>query len=119
MGREVIPRDTVNSLCCSLRETIDRWRNYSVHGCSDPFWKDGANMNLIRNHAIYYRNQIRESCRGNSLDLPWEAYLPIPPKIPGNWMAELSSERARRISSREEVVSFPVCYQSFVKRHCK
>ena len=38
------------------------WRNYiNENSCNDPFWPDGCNMNLTRNHIISYKN-IAELC---------------------------------------------------------
>lgn len=30
-----------------------RWQEIHKNGCNDPFWSDGVNLNLIRNHMIY------------------------------------------------------------------
>ena len=31
------------------------WEDIKVYGCRDPFWEDGVNMNLERNHCIHDR----------------------------------------------------------------
>jgi len=36
-----------------LNDDIARWNHIKKNGCSDPFWPDGVNMNLTRNHIIY------------------------------------------------------------------
>lgn len=34
-----------------------RWQRGFYNGCADPFWPDGCNLNLMRNHMIYYIDQ--------------------------------------------------------------
>ena len=36
------------------------WENLRVRGGQDPFWPDGVNMNLTRNHVIYAKRCLRE-----------------------------------------------------------
>lgn len=55
---------------------INQWNYILEHGCSDPFWPDGANMNLIRNHIISYKREIAECCEATGTELPFEYYLP-------------------------------------------
>ena len=28
------------------------WEHINENGCNDPFWTDGCNMNLTRNHIL-------------------------------------------------------------------
>lgn len=74
------------------------WNTLKEHGGSDPFWPDGTNMNLVRNHIIYYIRQIQE-LRQDSMQLtmfdtspgsPSESILEdkrIPPMVDNNYMA--------------------------------
>lgn len=43
-----------------LKAEFERWEHLNVHGGSDPFWPDGVNMNLVRNHIIYHKREIEE-----------------------------------------------------------
>lgn len=43
-----------------LQRDIDRWNEINQNGCNDPFWADGANMNLVRNHIIYDLRRLAE-----------------------------------------------------------
>lgn len=79
------------------RTSIDQWRYIAENGCSDPSWPDGVNMNLIRNHLIYYKQKIREVCEENGFDLPIEAFFPDLPYVDANYFALPKSERAKRI----------------------
>jgi len=38
-----------------LRQEYERWDQLFYHGGQDPFWTDGANLNLVRNHIISCR----------------------------------------------------------------
>lgn len=70
-----------------LRER-EYWKSVCENGCSDPFWPDGCNMNLIRNHIIYARNRILELCQQGGITLPEEYYLEVPPEVPDSYMAD-------------------------------
>ena len=67
------------------------WENLKNYGGHDPFWADGANMNLVRNHIIYYKQKIEENCSE-------DAYPPIyfqktPPKVDKDYMARTDEIR--------------------------
>lgn len=69
-----------------------RWNLLSDGGCQDPGWPDGVNMNLVRNHIIYWYGLLDE--RGMvevQLSLfPGEEVArdrrPIPPEVPDRYM---------------------------------
>ena len=93
--------DKVKECCQSIHREIEHWKDINQNGCSDPFWSDGCNMNLTRNHIIYYQRQIHEICTENQLPLPEEYYLSIPPEVDDNYMANLKQkprvERLRQL----------------------
>lgn len=82
------------------------WNALNERGGNDPFWPDGTNMNLARNHIIYYIRQIQE-LRHESVQLtmfdsspgyPSEMLLRdkrIPPLVDNNYMAPGHVLRAR------------------------
>ena len=47
----------------SLQERFDRWDNVYENGCRDPFWTDGVNLNLIRQHIIFYKSELEKSIK--------------------------------------------------------
>ena len=79
-----------------IREDLGRefkhWDFIRQHGCSDPFWPDGCNLNLTRNHIIFHYRELLEvldepvqmSLFESGMDLKKER--PIPPKVPENYM---------------------------------
>ena len=55
MGKYIPPEQmTVEQIRASIDERFRAWNQIAQHGCSDPGWPDGVNMNLVRNHIIYY-----------------------------------------------------------------
>ena len=43
-----------------IEKALAHWQHMAKYGCSDPFWPDGVNMNLVRNHIIWYLVHIAE-----------------------------------------------------------
>ena len=93
--------DKVKEYCQCIHREIEHWKVINQNGCNDPFWSDGCNMNLTRNHIIYYQSKIHEACTENQLPLPDEYYLSIPPEVDNNYMANLKQkprvERLRQL----------------------
>ena len=82
-----------------LKKDIARWNDIYINGCSDPFWPDGTNLNLKRNHIIYDLRQIMELQTGplqvSLFDDPGVGAVTdvtnddrIPPKVPDTFMAK-------------------------------
>lgn len=69
----------------ALENSFARWDYIREHGCSDPFWADGVNMNLVRNHIIYYKQQLSEEA--TLFLLPKAYYREVPPEVDNNYMA--------------------------------
>lgn len=83
-----------------ITDSIRRWKHLSINGGSDPFWCDGCNMNLVRNHVIYHKQMMIEICDTENLDLPAEYYLPLPPVVPNGYMANAKQEeRIRKLQA--------------------
>ncbi len=90
--------DKVKEYCQCIHREIEHWKDINQNGCNDPFWSDGCNMNLTRNHIIYYQRQLRKICTKNRLPLPDEYYLAVPPEVDMNYMANLKQkERVTQI----------------------
>jgi len=67
-----------------LKMSFDKWNYLFVHGGSDPFWSDGCNLNLVRNHIIYYKKQLKEQN-----NFPKIYYKETPPEVNKNYMARV------------------------------
>lgn len=98
------PADMVQKHAQRIRVGIAHWLNLRDYGCSDPFWPDGTNMNLTRNHVIYEKRQIDELCEAHGLPVPPERYIETPPKVPEQYYAGARSgvrwERLRAMGDR-------------------
>mgnify|MGYP000472111042 CR=1 FL=1 len=84
-------------IASELEERHMCWDYIREHGCQDPFYADGVNMNLVRNHIIFYRRQLLEMTPGN---LPDIYYRPVPPEVPQGYMCtdgKYYQERRQRI----------------------
>ena len=93
------PKQELKSLCEEIRNKIDHWEDINQNGCSDPFWADGTNMNLTRNHIIYAKRQIAQICDEHRLPIPEEMYLPTPPEVHDYYMAHLrDKQRVERVA---------------------
>src|SRR3990170_2784410 len=80
---------TVPELQKAIRERYKRWGKLKRKGGTDPFWPDGTNMNLVRNHVFYYQGQLRDLCKAEKIrPCPKEARLKPPPAVNPNYMAQ-------------------------------
>ena len=87
-------------------EEREDWKYINEHGCNDPSWPDGSNMNLVRNHILYSREKIEEICKETCMPLPEEYFLPVPPEVPENYMANLKQkERVKRLRDFGDVLA--------------
>ena len=77
----------------ALLERVKRWKYINENGCTDPQWADGSNMNLVRNHIIYYKKHINEICSKECIPLPEEYYIPTPPLVDNNYIANYNDKK--------------------------
>ena len=87
------PEQKLKELCKEIRQEIAHWEDINRNGCNDPFWPDGCNMNLTRNHILYAKRQITALCEEYSISVPGEMYFPTPPKVNDYYMASLKQKR--------------------------
>lgn len=93
-----------------LREKLlherDIWNHINENGCNDPFWTDGCNMNLTRNHILSYRNEIANCCEEDNLPLPEEYFLKVPPEVDDDYMANFNQKaRVDRLKQQGDTLS--------------
>lgn len=94
--RKFNPQKEIERCCETLQSTPKRWIHHRDQGCSDPFWSDGCNMNLLRGHMIYAKTTIKNLCCEYGLLEPAELSIPIPPYVDENFFADPDSDRAKR-----------------------
>lgn len=98
--KKITLEQQIKQLRENIVQDLKHWQNLREYGCQDPFWADGVNMNLTRNHIIYYKMRLRELCKDGNL--PEEYYLPTPPEVDNNYLArqnEYFETRKERIES--------------------
>lgn len=100
LDKTIILQQKIKSAAKGILESLARWDYIRQYGCQDPFWPDGVNMNLIRNHVISYKREIEELCQDGNF--PEEYYRPTPPEVDNHYMqrkGEYFAVRAERITS--------------------
>lgn len=83
----------LSNLSKDIVSEISQWNYIYTNGGSDPFYEDGGNLNLTRNHIISDKNQIRELCKKYKLPLPPEYELPTPLELDNAYMARADEIR--------------------------
>ena len=68
-----------------LQERFDRWGEIVLNGCGDPFWEDGVNLNLVRNHIIHLKNLCEDELKPE--EYPEQYYRETPPKVDNKYIA--------------------------------
>lgn len=92
------PEQVVDKHRADILREIRRWKAVKENGCNDPFWPDGTNMNLIRNHIIFAKRRLLDVCIENNIPVPEEYYMPTPPVVDDDYMANLKQkERVKRL----------------------
>lgn len=82
------------------------WKRINENGCNDPFWADGCNMNLTRNHILSYRDEIANCCEKHNLPLPEEYFLKVPPEVDNDYMANFNQkDRVDRLKQQGDTLS--------------
>ena len=94
------PEEMLKQLQTDYLNEREHWEDVHEFGCNDPGWPDGANLNLIRNHCIYYKRQMDGICKENHL--PMLELLPLPDEVDDNFMAPYGRFPNRLINQRQE-----------------
>ena len=99
----------VARLEAQVQADVNHWHDLIENGCNDPFWPDGVNLNLVRNHIIYGLRQIAElSASERQLSMFEISTISandvmrderIPPKVDDNYMVKDRYENGRRVKS--------------------
>lgn len=80
-----------------LEKAYAQWESLYKQGGSDPFYPDGVNLNLVRNHILYFKRQIEET---QPLYMNSEAYQrELPPQVEDGYMARAEEIRAHAKAS--------------------
>ena len=72
-----------------------------TQGGSDPFWADGVNLNLVRNHILYYRKRIDELSPDETRRELYHRELP--PIVESEYMANPEEIRQKAKASLQKL----------------
>ena len=101
---------TVTEVAEDIRKSFIHWKELYINGCSDPSWEDGINLNLVRNHCIYYKNEIETLCGHNFFAYPDEYFWPIPPEVPSTYMAKRRTLNCRGVTLEASEREFEITW---------
>lgn len=92
-----------------LINSFERWNHIFKYGCQDPFWADGTNLNLVRNHISHYKKQLAEANQ-----FPEIYYKETPPEVDNNYIARtdeilLNAKRSLELYRNNEDYHYLVC----------
>lgn len=95
------PLNELKQAIARHNESYERWQHLFTNGGQDPFYSDGGNMELVRNHIIDYKRQIKEYCEELNQELPSEYYKELPPEVDNDYMARADEIRENARKSLE------------------
>ncbi|HCA30711.1 MAG TPA: hypothetical protein DEP23_14750 [Ruminococcaceae bacterium] len=75
-----------------LQKSYEHWVDLYENGGSDPCCEDGVNLNLVRNHILYYRNKIEETMSPENYSSAY--FKERPPEVDQKYMARVDEIRA-------------------------
>lgn len=90
-----------------LTKSFERWEYLNEHGGSDPFYADGMNMNLVRNHIMYYKNKMVKEYGADYEKYPEIFYRELPPEVHDDYMARAGEIKDGAAQALEYYISDP------------
>lgn len=106
MKRKLTHKEQVEELHRELFLQFIEWDKLRKHGGQDPFYGDGTNMNLTRNHIISIKQDLLQLCEHD--ELPKIYYRETPPEVDDNYLApngKYFEERKKRIEEMGDKVT--------------
>ena len=100
------PEQQLKLLCSLIIRERAAWTFINENGCNDPFWPDGCNLNLTRNHIISYKRAIAELCEKTGMTLPEEYFLKVPSEVDDNYMKSIPDFSGRYYTTKGDC---PIC----------
>ena len=108
-------KETEN-LAEELAKSFEQWEHLREHGGSDPFYADGTNMNLVRNHIMYYKNKMLEQYGTDYEKYPEIFYREVPPNVSENYMARAGEIKDGAAQALEYYLSDPNFHYLFANK---
>lgn len=88
-----------------LEDEYARWDYLYTHGGSDPFYSDGCNLELVRNHIIHEKKRIKENLAPDKY--PQSYYRELPPEVDRNYMARAEEIRSNAKKTLSAMLNNP------------
>lgn len=89
----------------SLIKAYQNWENTRETGCHDPHYDDSVNLNLLRNHILYYKNQMEEKYGEDLGKYPEIYFKELPPEMDRGFMVKAAEIRDKAAESLEIYLS--------------
>ncbi len=112
MAKKVSTESKLAESIQNLEEGFDRWRDLYVNGGSDPFWSDGCNLGLVRNHIIYYKKEIEKLCSDIHQPLPDICLKETPFEVPQyyyakrNYIIDLANDIIKKVEATYSIDNY-------------
>lgn len=81
------PQNELKKTVAECEKSFQQWQYLYDNGGQDPFWPDGVNLNLVRNHILCYKDKMSELCGLLSAPLPEIYNRTLPPKVDSEYIA--------------------------------
>ncbi|RKI66760.1 hypothetical protein D7V91_11705 [bacterium 1xD42-67] len=106
MAKYIPPEQmTIQQIQAEIDQAFQRWNDIACNGCQDPIWPDGMNMNIVRNHIIFWYELLDERRSKDTQMSLWgspaveERDRPVPPKVSDKYMVA-GCEYSDRLNGR-------------------
>ena len=99
----MLKKPGLEELVRELEREYARWEQVYMAGSKDPFWPDGVNANLCRDHILCGKRRIRELYP--DAEMPEIYYRPLPQELPAEYMARKEELRSAALRSYTRYIS--------------
>ena len=98
---------SLDELAKECKQSYERWTEIRQNGCRDPCWTDGVNLNLVRNHIIYYKRQMATLYKEQGVEPPPVLLRELPPRLDPKFMANADEIRQRANEIMTKIEEMP------------
>ena len=98
---------SLDELAKECKQSYERWTEIRQNGCRDPCWTDGVNLNLVRNHIIYYKRQMATLYKEQGVEPPPVLLRELPPRLDPKFMANADEIRRRATDIMTKIKEMP------------
>ena len=82
-----------------LEKSYRDWDSTRETGCSDPFYDDSVNLNLLRNHIIYWKQELYKKYGEDRSKYPGSYFKELPPEVNKGFMVRAAEIRDKAAES--------------------